>query len=336
MPNQTFPTRRTCALTGVTSALLAAVVATLSLGARAEPARSDASLRELAAALHSHSIVLLGEVHDNAAQHALRARALREWLESGARPALLMEMFDRERQPDLDRVLATQRAAKTTSATISAATIAATVEALIRAGGADGTPMPGWDWALYRPYIALAVQYRLPLIAANVSRDDTRRVIEAGLPALGFDASVPGDIESAQADAIVAGHCGMIAKAPAQRMIGAQIARDQWMARLLERHAPANTAATAVLLAGNGHVRSDIGVPRWLSAPARARSVAVGLLEAAEVGGVGDPMRAAFDMVLTTPAQPRPDPCEAFRNGSGGPMPIPTPIPTRTRAPLTT
>ena len=330
MPNLTFPTRRSRALTAVLTPVLSAVLTTWSLGGCAKPAQPDAALRELSAALHSHAIVMLGEVHDNAAQHALRARALRELLESGARPALLMEMFDRERQPELDRVLAASRAATT-------AANAATVEALIRAGTPNGTPMQGWDWALYRPYIALAVQYRLPLIAANVSRDDTRRVIEAGLPALGFDASVPGDIESAQADAIIAGHCGLIGKAPAQRMIGAQIARDQWMARLLERHAPPNTSATAVLLAGNGHVRSDIGVPRWLSAPARARSVSVGLLEAgdpADASADSDPLRAAFDLVLTTPAQPRPDPCIDFRNGAGGVSPMPAPAPTR--APLTT
>lgn len=307
MPKLTLPARRLLAA--------AAVFAVATLGGCAEPAHSDASLRDLTAALHSHAIVLLGEVHDNAAQHALRARALHELLESGARPALLMEMFDRERQPELDRVLAEPRA------TTSIAT-ATTVEALIRAGTPGGTPMQGWDWALYRPYLALAVEFHLPLIAANVSRDDTRRVIEAGLPALGFDAAVPGDIETAQAAAIVAGHCGLIGAEPARRMTGAQVARDQLMARLLERHAP------AVLLAGNGHVRSDIGVPRWLSAPARARSVSIGLLEA---GDAGDPLRAAFDLVLTTPAQPRPDPCEDFHHGMGGANPVPMPA----RAPLT-
>src|SRR5690606_41118903 len=45
-------------------------------------------------------------LHDNAIQHTLRAKAWQDLLASGARPALLMEQFDREHQPDIDRVLA--------------------------------------------------------------------------------------------------------------------------------------------------------------------------------------------------------------------------------------
>jgi hypothetical protein len=37
-----------------------------------------------------------------------------------------------------------------------------------------------------------------------------------------------------------------------------------------------------VLLAGNGHVRTDIGVPRWLDPATRQRSEAIGLLEAGD------------------------------------------------------
>jgi hypothetical protein len=55
--------------------------------------------------------------------------------------------------------------------------------------------MQGWDWSFYRPYVALAIEHRLPLIAANVSRADTRRVLKEGLPALGFEARVPADID---------------------------------------------------------------------------------------------------------------------------------------------
>ena len=51
-------------------------------------------------------VVLLGEVHDNAAQHALRLRAFETLLASGARPALALEQFDRNRQADIDQALA--------------------------------------------------------------------------------------------------------------------------------------------------------------------------------------------------------------------------------------
>ena len=57
----------------------------------------------LAQALAQRPVVLLGEVHDNAAQHAARAAALRRLLAAGGRPALAFEQFDRERQADIDR-----------------------------------------------------------------------------------------------------------------------------------------------------------------------------------------------------------------------------------------
>ncbi len=274
-------------MTRSTLTSLLAVAALLSACAQPPRTTIDTQAR-LSAALHAKPIVLLGEVHDNAAQHALRAQALRQLLESGARPALLMEQFDRERQPDLDRALA--RPGVTPDDVLAAAT-------------PTDPAMQGWEWRFYKPYIALAIAYRLPIVAANVSRTDTRRVLKDGLPSLGFDANLPADIEATQARAIVDGHCGMIDTAQAGRMVGAQVARDQFMARAVE----ANAARGAVLIAGNGHVRRDIGVPRWLSETMRARSVSIGLLEP------GDPNASAFDVAFTTAAQSRPDPCEAMR-----------------------
>ena len=271
--------------------LLIGVLAGLHLGACMHAPPALPALQPLVTAMRSRPLVLLGEVHDNAAQHALRAQALRMLVEGGARPALLMEQFDRERQPDIARVLASP---------------GATADEVIAAGAPPVDAMSGWDWALYRPYIALALEYRLTLVAVNVSRADTRRVVQDGLAALGFDAAVPADVGLAQAQAIVAGHCGLLGEAQAQRRVGAQVARDQFMARQVKAYA----AGGVVLLAGNGHVRSDIGVPRWLGAATRARSVAIGLLEP------GDPNAAAFDVAVTTAAQPRPDPCEALRIGA--------------------
>jgi uncharacterized iron-regulated protein len=240
-------------------------------------------------AVRSRPLVLLGEVHDNPTHHALRARALRGLLESGARPTLLMEQFDREHQPELDRALARPDA---------------TPDAVIAGAAPSASAMQGWSWPFYKPYIALAIAYRLPIVAANVSRDDARRLLRDGLPALGFDSRVPADIDAAQARAIVESHCGMIEAPQAARMVGAQVARDQFMARMVEAHADRRV----VLIAGNGHVRRDVGVPRWLGAAARARSVSIGLLES------GDAIAAAFDVAITTPAAPdRADPCEAMR-----------------------
>ena len=262
------------------------IVGGVTLTACSHLAGPDANRQQLLDALRSRPIVLLGEVHDNAGQHTLRAQALRDLLASGARPALLMEQFDRERQGDIDRVMGQ---------------VGATADDLIQAAGARGT---GWDWPLYRPFIALALEYRLPLRAANVSRADARRVAQEGLAATGFDAAVPAAITSYQTATILASHCGMLDEAQARRMATAQVARDQFMARLLNEYA----ARGAVLLAGNGHVRNDVGVPAWLPHRVRQRSVGIGLLEN------GEPGAAAYDRVITTAAPPvRPDPCKSMR-----------------------
>lgn len=249
------------------------------------PSGSGSEAQRLDAAIRSQPLVLLGEVHDNAEQHRLRAQALQRLLEGGARPALLMEQFDREQQPALDAALARP---------------GADADAVIAAAWPQGGA--GWQWPLYRPVIALALQYRLPLVAANVSRADTRRVIGSGLAAAGFEAEVPADIADAQARAIVDSHCGQVDEPLARKLMLAQVARDQFMARQLAAHG----GRGAVLLAGNGHVRRDIGVPRWLPPGWRGRSVAVGLLEGEPSG---DEPAAAYDLVLSTPAAPRQDPC---------------------------
>ena len=240
-------------------------------------------------------LLLLGEVHDNAAQPAQRLQRLQQALATGARPALLMEQFDRERQPQIDQLLAGAAHPR------SPAQVQALIDQLeALAGGAQA----GWDWALYRPLIQLALQRGLPLVAANVSRGDVRAVIEQGLAARGFAAAVPADILAAQAAAIESSHCGQVDAASARRMAQAQVARDQFMARQLVAHA----AGGAVLLAGNGHVRKDLGVPRWLPPELQARSRVIGFLEGDAALDAG-----AFDEVVPSPPQPRDNPCATMR-----------------------
>lgn len=234
-------------------------------------------------------VLLLGEVHDNAAQHALRLQALAALLARGDRPALLLEPFDRERQPAIDRALQAD----------TSGPLDARVDAVIDASG----KVAGWDWALYRPYLRLALQQGLPIVAANVSRAESRRIIALGLGPTGWQPEVPEDIARAQAAAIERSHCGQVDAGLAVRLSQAQVARDQFMARMIGTFA----ARGVVLLAGNGHVRKDIGVPRWLSPALRERSHVVGYLEP------DDDDVGAYDEVVRTAAQPREDPCAQMR-----------------------
>jgi uncharacterized iron-regulated protein len=273
-----------------------AVLAAAIAGSACSLIDSRAGAPQLARADGRPAVVLLGEVHDNAVQHALRLEAFKTLLTTGARPALLLEQLDRERQVDIDRV----RAGPTRP----------DARMLVDAGSGSKQ----WNWDFYRPFIELAIAYDLPVLAANVSRQDAQRVMTQGLADSGFDASVPPDITLAHASAIESSHCGMIDAPRAQRMASVQVARDQFMARLIEANAPRGV----VLLAGNGHVRTDIGVPRWLAAATRTRSTAIGFLEESDDSRTSSQAApgSTYDQVITTRRQPREDPCEAMRKTS--------------------
>ena len=275
--------------------LLAGLVALWSVcvpmaGATEREATSGTS-QVVAALKLDQPVVLLGEVHDHAQQHALRLAAFDAWLARGGRPALVMEQFDLEQQPQIDRLRADAIDA------MAATDPAAAARELTRQLG-----RPGWTWRFYEPFIERALRLGLPVVAANLSRGALRPVMQDGLAAHGFDARVPEPVMQAQARQIEASHCGMVEATLARRMALAQIARDQALARAVEAHA----ARGVLLLAGNGHVRTDLGVPLWLSPATRARSQAVGVLEE------GDET-TAFNVRVVTPAHPRPDPCAGMR-----------------------
>jgi uncharacterized iron-regulated protein len=242
---------------------------------------------QLNTAVQSKPLVLLGEVHDNAQQHAMRLVAFENMLLSGKRPALLMEQFDREHQAAIDN-------ARTKSN--------ATVQAIVSAGAGDRS---GWNWEFYTPFLALAMKYELPIIAANVSNADAMRAMREGLGALNIQATPNPHILEQQAQEIFNGHCKAMPMAVALKMVNAQVAKDVAMAQFMTR----NQALGVVLLAGYGHVRNDIGVPHWLAPEVRKNSVSIGLLES----GQSDASIQPFDITIYTAPQSRGDPCEAFK-----------------------
>jgi uncharacterized iron-regulated protein len=234
--------------------------------------------------------VLLGEVHDNAELHGLRTAALGRALEAGWRPALVMEQFDADRQADIDR---------------SRREHPQDADGLIAA--ASG-PRSGWQWPLYRPVIALALRFDLPLVAGNLPRAEAMRLVREPFDAvlgaerarrLGLDAPLDARWQAAQEHEIDLGHCGRLPASLWPGMARAQAARDAQMAQALRAQADRG----AVLLAGNGHVRRDLGVPRWLPEP---DVLAVGFVEEAAEPG-------QFDAVVIGKPTERGDPCEALR-----------------------
>lgn len=228
--------------------------------------------------------VILGETHDNPEHHRLQRLALEAL--PGPR-ALAMEQFDSEHQAAID----------------AARTKGADAETVADAGRFD---RKGWNWPVYRPLVQFAVERGWPIIAANLSRTEARRIVRdppaSGLP------PAPEVTKALERD-IAESHCG---KAPEGKllsgMVEAQRARDARMATALK--------GRTVLIAGNGHARRDLGVPLYLPG---ADVVSIGFMEVdADKKLAGDYLTevftpASFDYLWFTARAQREDPCRGSK-----------------------
>jgi uncharacterized iron-regulated protein len=241
--------------------------------------------------------LLLGEIHDNAEHHRLRAERLAALLADGKPTAVVFEQIPASRN---EAVQAQQRQAPRD------------VDALIDAGQLDKR---NWGWPLHKPLFDASLAGDARVLGANLERDDLRRLMregDAGWPAqaLALAQRTPwsGAQQQAQLKAIDEGHCGALPQAMHEPMARAQRARDATMARVMLA-ARESGAERVVLIAGNGHVDRELGVPRYLEAagiaPSRIR--AVGYLEAGAVG------QERYDERVVTAAAEREDPCKQFK-----------------------
>lgn len=235
-------------------------------------------------------IWLMGEIHDNAFGHQLRLNHVTKLIDRGHRPIVAMEQFDRENQAVLD--LALTRCPDVDCVLAKAAT-------------------PGWDWRFYRPFVQWALDKKITLLAANLSHGDVRQVMTHGFSAVFSPQTIntyrlhqiPTELISAQNKAIQEGHCNMLPIQAIGPMVKGQIARDVWMASVVNKvH-----NQTVVLIAGNGHVRKDAGVFQWLSTDKQARTQVLGYVERADTNDA-----KWFDRVYVVPEVQREDPCLVF------------------------
>lgn len=249
---------------------------------------------------------LLGEIHDNPEHHALRARLVGALNERGLHPAVVFEQFDLDHEAAL-------RTAQTPSAD---------AETLADAGQFDRR---GWRWPLHKPIVEAALRAGLPIHAGNLSRADIDAAEHSSKKP---DARWYARLRAARwsetqarklHDEIADSHCGQLPASVVPRLVLAQRIRDAAMAQALVDDA---TADGVILIAGNGHVRADLGVPVYLHAPglpdAGASSLSIGFVEVTPEEarqpdfprGLADP--GAFDYLWITAKATRDDPCKDF------------------------
>ncbi|WP_336297093.1 MULTISPECIES: ChaN family lipoprotein [Stenotrophomonas] len=193
--------------------------------------------------------LLLGERHDQAADHAAQRWLLQALQQQRPHGALVLEMIASERQPRLDRV---QRW-------------------LAKGNRADGTRLQElldwdarWPWAAYGGLVQDATAAGIPLFGGNLSRAEVNALLAS-------NASVRFPMPTARqrlSVVVLAQHAG--AAPMLEGMLAVQQARDIRMAQVL-----AAAPAPALLVAGRWHVLRGTGVPGYLPPDAPALVIAL-------------------------------------------------------------
>jgi uncharacterized iron-regulated protein len=240
--------------------------------------------------LGSKTIFFLGEVHDNEHGHQRRLERVKQLIEQGPPPVVAMEQFDLENQAVLDAALSQ----------------CPDVDCVLAIAGTTG-----WEWRFYKPYVQWALDKKIKLVAANMSNVDVRKVMTGGFAAVLSSQlvdtyqlkQIPAQLLTAQNKAIQEGHCNMLPAQAIGPMVQGQIARDVWMAHVVN----GVSNAPVVLIAGNGHVRKDAGVMQWLTPQNKANTQVHGYVENTDQNDAN-----WYDHVHVVPQVEREDPCLVF------------------------
>jgi uncharacterized iron-regulated protein len=253
---------------------------------------------ELLRRIGAADLVLLGEVHDNAVDHTLRGALITAF--ATQRPAVVFEQFADRDTP------------------IPLPTAGESREQWLDANGFD---RKGWKWPLHQPVVEAALAHARSLWGSNLSRDALRTVVREGeqaAPEALWHLTARAPLDSAATAAMDAeleeGHCNQLPESLIPGMRAAQVIRDAAMTRALLLAGAQSGQRPEWLIAGNGHVRRDLGVPRiLLRVVPDARVLVVGLLEREENGAIPSVEdRRVYDLVVVTPRAQREDPCKGL------------------------
>ena len=263
----------------------------------------------LAEVLVRSAFVLLGEKHDNRDHHILQARLIKVLTSLGRRPSVVWEMIPESKQPVLNKFW--EQYSKNADAL----------------GVALAWDISGWPaWNMYKPIAGAAMAAHLPMYAAGLPKAAVRSLAR-GKPSfefarrrrrLGLLTPFPKELRQRSIDQLYIGHCELMPRAALGPLFNVQRARDAVFA---EHMLTSGLDDGALLIAGDGHVRKDIGVPLFLKRHqpnVKVTTVAFGEVQ----DGVLDPGDYAenfsapvmpFDYVWFTPRADAKDYCAALR-----------------------
>ena len=237
-------------------------------------------------------LLLVGEQHDAPEHQALQRELVQQLATRRQLSALVLEMSE---------------AGTRTTELPSQASETQVREALRWSGN-----QAGWPWSTYAPVVMAAVRAGVPVLGGNLPRADMR----AAMGNESLDRLLPTEALERQRVAIREGHCDLLPTPQIAPMTRIQIARDQAMARTAA--AAVRPGQTVLLVAGNGHVQRDLGVPLHLPPDLTHRVVmalarpAVDAQEAA-----GQTLPGGADVVWRSPPRAPRDYCGEMKRSMG-------------------
>jgi uncharacterized iron-regulated protein len=251
----------------------------------------EISRDELVQRLRANDYVLLGEQHDNPSHHQRRGQLLSSL---GASLPVVAEHLTRGQ---------TVQAVQSGGA------------ALLPRLEAAGFSAQNWHWPLHEPLFAVAAAPEHLLVGGNISTELLRALARQGEAALPDDlkaVALAAPLNEAAREALdedlIEGHCGMLPKERLPGMRWVQRARDAAMWLALQQVGQGHDKP-AVLLAGNGHVRTDYGVAQLIAAQQpHTRFASVGFVE---TGAQREGLPYTYLWITAAPV--REDPCAGMR-----------------------
>jgi uncharacterized iron-regulated protein len=256
---------------------------------------------ELLARIEGASYLLLGEKHDNPDHHALQLRSLEHVLQTGNVSNVSFEMMSSEQQELLQELPSLQ------------------TNDLNRINEYLEWDNEGWNWDYYGPLLNSALQANIAIQAGNISNAQMMEVYSAPTPAE-IEGLLDEQTMLALEKDIDESHCGMLPESQFPSMVRVQQARDSAMADSLSSDVG---RGMQVLIAGNYHIRRDLGVPNYLlSRQSNLEESQIVALSFMEVDAASDDPAdylqqfgsvKAYDYIWFTPAVSNEDYCASLR-----------------------
>lgn len=262
----------------------------------------------LIAALRERPL-LLGEKHDNVDHHRLQGWVVAQRFAEVPCSAAIFEMLDDNQQPALDAFLRSPQAQR------DADTLSAMVQ----------WSRSGWpEFTLYAPVFQAVLDHCQTLRPGSFpkerSMDFAHLFADALPPGFAARAALEAELPQAQQQQLRqemrASHCNMLPDSMLDGMVFIQRVRDARLATSILRQDYPNV----IVIAGNGHVRRDRGVPRYMKSISGWDSAVVSFQEvvqgaatiAAHIEASGE-ASLPYDYVWFTAGSDDGDPCEQFK-----------------------